>query len=254
MKRLAVVLLLAGCANSGDAPSAVVRTQPTPPATIQPLPPLAFLVAGQSNHVSITRTYPPIASEHGKVLVSDYNGITGDFDDHLSVPTVANPTPASSVWVRLGDLINKPCAFVNVSVGGTHIAEWQTIYLNKILTQVTLRHFTAVLWGQGESDEVDGTSSDAYYNALKSIINASRQKQPGLVWFIAMGSGNPNNNPIRSAQQRIVAEGIAEAGPVTDDLIGHVEMDPGNVHFIGSGAQAQAQSWYNVLLNQGLIN
>ena len=112
--------------------------------------------------------------------------------------------------------------------------------------------FRAVLWHQGESDV--HMPSDEYFGKLKNTILSSIDHAGWeFPWFVAHASYHNGENPrfqsVRSAQQRLWDEGIAEPGPDTDELTGdHRDFDGKGIHFSPKGLQAHGEMWADKLL------
>ncbi|MBW8864366.1 MAG: hypothetical protein JF609_05470 [Verrucomicrobia bacterium] len=113
--------------------------------------------------------------------------------------------------------------------------------------------FRAVLWHQGESDNheaADRAITPAQYRQyLERVIVASRAAAGWRVpWFVAQASyhkptdmGSPE---LRAAQKSLVTDGIALAGPNTDELGPEFRQDGGKgVHFNARGLQRHGELW-----------
>lgn len=212
---------------------------------------LKFLIAGQSNSVSSADQHPPMVSSTGLVTINDYHRNQSRF----FTPTVLDPSPAGVSWIHLGDLLNRKVTFNIVGEGGTNTEMWvgrsapylgdQALYL-RIQNALMQQRYDAVLWVQGESDLINGLGEELSYQNLRFIIEESRRVQPGLVWFVALNSLSSavEDNFVRRAQKRIIAEGIAFEG---------ADLDPihrgglGGVDLVGSDLEWHGQAWFEIL-------
>ena len=140
-----------------------------------------------------------------------------------------------SVWTRLGDKLIEAklydrVIFVPAAIGATQISEWAP---GGLLHKDLLRNideaveagytFTHLLWHQGESDAVLGTSTQEYEDRFRAMLASIRQHGVDAPAFVAVATrcGPFVPNPeIRKAQQDLVdpALGIF-AGPDTDVLM-----------------------------------
>ena len=121
--------------------------------------------------------------------------------------------------------------------------------LSKRMQSLGGHGFRAVLWHQGESDSFqepghDITAAD-YRRMMELVIRTARQRAGWEVpWFTANVSyrseGQPENAPLRAAQQSLWADGVALEGPDTDKL--RREYRAG-VHFNPQGLDAHGKLW-----------
>jgi len=166
-----------------------------------------------------------------------------------------------SVWTRLGDkLIDTKLydrvVFVPAAIGATQISEWAP---GGILHKDLLRNideateagytFTHLLWHQGESDAVLGTSTQEYEERFRSMLASIRQQGVDAPAFVAVTtrcSAFIPNPEIRQAQQDLVnpAQGIF-AGPDTDMLDETFRFD--SCHFSNEGLDMHANLWLKVI-------
>lgn len=217
---------------------------------LDPNEPLYFCVAGQSNAQSLPLNYDhtmgdeTVFSATGKVAMND-----ALHDNAVRIPTESNRMDSGFAWMKLGDMLLRPVTFINVAVGGTSVSVWDSEHFQKIVDECENYTFNAVLWVQGETDLWEDMSEQDYYDHLKSVVEKTRLAQPGLVWYVAKNSyGTDMDNNVRTAQQRLIDDGIVRAGPDTDSMRSVPEyMDLGEQHFIGRGHEKHAELWYDVL-------
>ena len=114
-------------------------------------------------------------------------------NDPQPIATGEGGTP----WPLLGDQfsqkLRRPIGFVSVGWGGTTVNQWQPsiqdgLYsrLRAVLKQLQPNGLRAILWHQGESDTILGTSSDEYANRMEKVIRQSEMDiGQSVSWFIA---------------------------------------------------------------------
>ncbi len=112
--------------------------------------------------------------------------------------------------------------------------------------------FRAFLWHQGESDANEPPDRQItplqYKQYLERVIGASRLSAGWRVpWFVAQASYHPGDTgsaELRAAQKSVVTDGIALAGPNTDELGPEFrEKDGKGIHFNAKGLQRHGQLW-----------
>jgi hypothetical protein len=113
--------------------------------------------------------------------------------------------------------------------------------------------FRAVLWHQGESDALSGTSTELYSERLNSLIAQSREDAGfDVPWGVAIAAYLPSTSS--RAEARVVAgqESVIEddplvfRGPLTDDLIGS-RWRSDTIHFNEAGLREHAQRWADAI-------
>jgi Carbohydrate esterase, sialic acid-specific acetylesterase len=166
-----------------------------------------------------------------------------------------------SVWTRLGDrLITQKVyagvVFVPVAIGGTEIARWapggdlHPLLLKTIddATKSGLK-FTHLLWHQGESDAVLGTSRadyEARFLAMLASIRAHGVAAPVFVAVATRCGQYPPNWSIELAQRELVNPDLGiYAGPNTDWLGPEYRHD--GCHLSNQGLDLHADMWVNLL-------
>ena len=112
----------------------------------------------------------------------------------------------------------------------------------------------AVLWHQGESDSLAGTSAENYAKRMKTIVDTlSKEAGYEVSWFTAQASFHPSapaekEKEVARGQQLIWKSKIAHRGPVTDDLGKEYRSD--GVHFNQKGLTTHATRWFETLVAQ----
>jgi len=188
-------------------------------------------------------------------------------------------------WGLLGDLLvtklNVPVLFINAAWEGTAIENWSRS-AQGIITSSKYGGFTynpqmpygnlriaaknyanqygmrSVLWMQGESDGIFGTSSAFYRDNLRFIINKLEEDTgKKITWVIARTSRtSPSNSTISKAYPDIIVGqnavldmqgGSTFPGPETDNLVTNRKD---GTHFFGQEAlKILANAWSESLNN-----
>jgi hypothetical protein len=210
-----------------------------------------FVTAGQSN--SANHGQPPLSPQDPRVSAFDFQAWRPAVD-----PQPIATGQGGSPWPVLGDLLagslDVPVGFVSVGWGGTRVGEWVPggAYfprLDQAIRALEPNGARAVLWHQGESDGLDGTSALAYADRLRQVIAGSRAAYGGgLPWGVALVSFLPNGDPARMAAiidgqtQVIAGDPLVFEGPATDAWVGPAYRSD-TVHFNEAGLRAHAAGW-----------
>ncbi len=255
-----------------------------------------FVVAGQSNAQGIHQSAP--VSTDDRVNCVNYRYPNDGFPNDPPTPvfshldntpdfTIAPRGLGSWCWGRLGDLLasrlNVPIMFFNSAFTGTAVQNWrqsapeggvaQSVYdptLSYLPRQpyinlkLALQFYAnslgvrAVLWHQGEADNLINTSSDSYTSDLQFVIRQSRQDfGRNMSWVVARTSygdrapGLTDANIIAGQNNVISAGPNVFAGPSTDNIqIPRTRAplyDPDGFHFDYDGLVEVASAWNNSL-------
>ena len=218
-----------------------------------------FIICGQSN--SANHGQPPRKASDERISSCDFaTGIWRHGDD----PQPGASGNGGSPWPILGDMLAKqfdaPIGFICVGVGGTPVSFWTPgaggyTKLKQALQLVRPRGARAVLWHQGESDSIAGTSTDDYARMLGDCIRQSRQDAGWEVpWGVALASFHPDAKATAARQAAIVAgqgkviQTVSEVfeGPATDSYHTRGWLCD-SVHFNAEGLAAHAQGWADSL-------
>ncbi|MCX6971875.1 MAG: hypothetical protein NTV93_17205 [Verrucomicrobia bacterium] len=219
-----------------------------------------FVTCGQSNSAN----YGGPRQKAQDDRVSSCNFQTGLWQ-HGDDPQPVAGGKGGSPWALMGDLLAKrydvPVGFICVGVGSTSVGQWTpptgACYpkLKQALQLAGTHGCRAVLWHQGESDSIAGTSAENYAKMLGEVIAQSR-KDAGwdVPWGVALASFHPapEATPERQAavvagQQKVIAtvSGVFQ-GPETDSF--HTRgFLADSVHFNAQGLAAHAQGWADAL-------
>jgi hypothetical protein len=187
------------------------------------------------------------------------------------MPGVQDGSSGGSPWPKFGDLLQRslgvPVAIASVGHGNSSIFDWQpgaepggrgigkALYPALRDRLESLGPVRAVLWHQGETDAREAVGEDEYVDAFIRLRTGLRD-DTGLdpPWVVANATFLTENTadamePIRRAQQRLWAEGLALRGPDTDQLQGALRKWD-RVHFSRSGLGVHAELWYSLVWAQ----
>lgn len=159
---------------------------------------------------------------------------------------------------RLALRYQVPVGIISVGVGATTVADWNRAdWLGKRFLYGEAFQPTAILWHQGEGDY--GNTQDAYEAGLLEAIRGSRAGSGVRIpWLVSVATWCANrlatpadlDNPIASAQKRIIALGPANGihpGP-NSDLIPHTCHFNSQTEF-----DRYADAWYGAIVSSGLL-
>lgn len=216
---------------------------------------MIFLAVGQSN-----------AANYGEGEYTPKNEVYNYYEGKLykaKEPLLGAEGSGSSPWTRLADMVidnglYKKVIIVPCAIGGSSIQCWSEgdcrVQLEETLNYLKKDdiQLTHVLWFQGETDNVDNTSSAQYKSDLKKIIALIRADQKNAIFYPSITSYFPfnNNNPfgidsnITNAQKDVIEEvNNVKSGPNTDSLnLAFYRADA--VHFTEKGLDRLAREWY----------
>ena len=233
-----------------------------------------FVTAGQSNSANhgdnrgANNRQQPVDDR-----VSAYDGnIWRIADDPQPIATGGSGSP----WPALGDIIaaayDVPVAFYSVGWGGTSVGQWVPgasgpdsgpLYdrLQAAVQNLGAEGFRAVLWHQGESDNLGNTSTADYAARLESVIAQSRVDAGfDVPWGVALVSyvnaANPLDQQIVDGQLQVIAnDSLVFQGPNTDTMV--VPYRGGSnftgIHFNEDGLREHARRWFHELRANGII-
>jgi len=219
-----------------------------------------FVTAGQSN--SANYGAPRQVAQDDRVSAFDWE--TGVWR-HAEDPEPGASGTGGSPWPALGDLLaaryQVPVGFACVGVGGTQVTQWSPTHgtlFPRIGTALEKLKFTgvrAILWHQGESDAIAGTTPESYARTLTEIIEESR-KAAGypIAWGVALASYHTdktatpeNQEKVIKGQKRVIAtvEDVFQ-GPSTNDFHERALVH-GGVHFNDRGLKEHGKLWAEAL-------
>lgn len=247
-----------------------------------------FVIAGQSNAQGVHRDAPN--PKNDRVNCVNYRYPDTGFPNDPPVPTFSllDNTPDLTIaprgtgswcWGQLGDLLvkrlNVPVLFFNAAFEGTAVRNWRESapeggtaygiynglpYLGRqpyINLKIALQFYAnmlgvrAVLWHQGEADNLVNTETNRYVGELQFVINQSRQDfGRNVPWVVARAShgdfiGGSDPAIIAAQNQVISSTPTVFAGPETDNIQIPRSRPPLNdgLHFDQVGLVELANAW-----------
>lgn len=248
-----------------------------------------FIIAGQSNAQGVHQDSPN--PKNDRVSCVNYLYPNNGFPNDPPVPvfTQLDNTPGFTIaprgvgswcWGQLGDLLvkrlNVPVMFFNAAFSGTAVRNWQESapdggtafgiinrepylarqpYVNlKIALQfyANMLGVRAVLWHQGEADNLINTETARYVSELQFVINQSRQDfGRNVPWVISRASygdfiGGPDAAIIAAQNQVVASTPSVFAGPETDNIQiprNRPPLDNEGLHFDRNGLAELANAW-----------
>lgn len=222
-----------------------------------------FVTAGQSN--STNYGYPKTTPTEDRV--SAWNGKGWQFAADPQPIASDDSSQNGSPWPSLGDILvqklDVPVGFISTGWGGSAVSQWNADGQFYPRMKMALKYLgdhgeRAILWHQGETDMVLGTSTELYMKLLQSLIDQSRKDAGWKVpWVVAgvsfmpsqqFGTGlAPKMTAIRAAQKLIADGKTIFRGPTTDDMIGSTWRSD-TVHFNTKGLREHGRRWADVLM------
>jgi len=249
-----------------------------------------FIITGQSNAQGFQNFGATGASDDRVNCVTYDNTAANSLNDppaptfqQLSATSLIGPRGQSAwCWGVLGDLIARqyqvPVLFINTAWQATVIKNWRESadgqitknifalgtpnenfppgmpYANLVIAlryYCSLQGLRAVLWQQGENDNVPLNSTrQAYGRDMQYLVNKTRsdtERYPA--WVLARSSYNTGkvSQDIIQAQNDVINtfNNNVFAGPFTDNI--QVPRYEGEVHFGGDGLRQLGQAWFESL-------
>jgi hypothetical protein len=224
-----------------------------------------LLVLGQSNAANYGGRR--FASKHGDKIVNFFDG-----QCYLAAsPLLGSGGTKGEYWTELGNHLIESGKFDTVVIApvaypGSAVERWaRGGDLNAVLVDTLGKikadgyAITHVLWDQGESDYVAGTSEDAYRDRLLSMIDTLRGEGVTAPIYLSIASkclepsyggtrSHSADNPVVRAQLALSSgEGNIRRGVNTDALLDGLDRYDG-CHIGGGGAEKVAQAWADILL------
>lgn len=223
-----------------------------------------FLIAGQSYATNTNDERLTVMDRRRRVAALDVE--TGRWQLANDPQPAPDNSDGGSIWPAVGDrlaaALDVPIGFVNVAFAGTSTRKWAPdgpLSARLHTAGRMVGRFRAVLWQQGESDVIDGTSTDDYVARLQAIRAAAVEAwnfEP--VWLCAFSTHHPTVylNPegqdrIRAAISRLGQLPGFGLGPDTDTLQGPNRGGPeSRRHFSPVGQRNAAKLWSDLLLQR----
>jgi len=220
-----------------------------------------FITAGQSQTANRNNCHTP---EDDRVVTFDGQGWRPAYD-----PQPGNNGDGGTPWPHLGDMLARslqmPIGFACRAVGGTPSSFWLPGAegyqgIKTVAQQLGVNGARAVLWHQGESDVIQGTSAEAYADNLTRTINQFKEDAGyDIPWVVAVASFMLNATPevmqqVADGQRLLWQRGLGLPGPTTDDIVGPVYREPDQVHLNDLGKQVYAERLFAMLWAQFYAN
>jgi len=251
-----------------------------------------FIITGQSNAQGF-QNFGAVGAADDRVNCVTYDNITANSLADPPAPTFQQLGATSLIgprgqsawcWGVLGDLIakqyNVPVLFINTAWQATVIKNWRESsdgqitknifamgtpyenfptgmpYANLVIAlryYCSLQGLRAVLWQQGENDNVPLHSTRAAYASdMQYLVNKTRADTDRYpAWVLARSSYNAGevSQDIIQAQNDVINtyNNNVFAGPYTDNI--QIPRYEGDVHFGGDGLKELGQAWFNSLNN-----
>jgi Carbohydrate esterase, sialic acid-specific acetylesterase len=251
--------------------------------------------------------YGPMANDDRVSVVNytvnyptNYGGINLPRAEFSRLDSTFNISPfgvSAWCWGALGDTLTKrlnvPVAFFNGGWSGTGSNAWRESANDSTATPFNFYmmprgmpygnfraalHFyiaqfgvRAVLWHQGETDNVQEVDRNTYGNNLKTVITKSREHsgKSNLAWVVSKATrfkgfqitNSRTWQPVIDAQNDVIGiNGNAQPnyttqvfeGPTTDGLVGPNVRTSDSIHFVGNGHRILASVW-NQRLNSAFF-
>ena len=148
---------------------------------------------------------------------------------------------------------------IPAAIGGSTVGRWSAGGdLNHVLYDAIDGHYviTYILWHQGESDWIGGTSEKNYRDKFMSLIYSIRGAGSNAPIFVSVASvygRRERHNPITMAQNSLPSvKNKIYFGVNTDELILSDDRFDG-CHFNASGQEKFANAWVDILENSHSI-
>lgn len=212
---------------------------------------------GQSLSVNEVPTpYVPVNANIDQVNIYD-GKLYKAKDPLLGINVSGGPVTAQrGTWMmRMADKLISDGTYdrviiVPMAVGNTKVGQWadpsQAPYLFNKINVVGLRlrdaglPCTAIMWGQGESDNIAGTSQASYAASLQKVIAEFNRAIPGCPILVAQESYYYGNTSpaILAAQASVVNNSTVFAGENVELIPPSGRYD--NTHLNEAGAEQRA--------------
>ncbi len=249
-----------------------------------------FIITGQSNAQGF-QGYGAVGAADDRVNCVTYDNSTANSladppaptFQQLSANSLIGPRGQSAwCWGVLGDLIARqyqvPVLFINTAWAGTVIKNWRESSEGKVTKNIfaigtpnenfpagmpygnlvialryycSLQGLRAVLWQQGESDNLPLNATRAVYrDDMQFLVNKTRADTDRYpAWVLARSSFNQGkvNQDIIQAQNDVINtyNNNVFAGPFTDNIQTTNRRD--EVHFSDDGLRQLGQAWFESL-------
>lgn len=232
---------------------------------------LVLCIGGQSLTTNVVPTLYVPTNRTGVQNFSITNGgcyiapVSGSIDPLLGCTGFAPNLPGVSAvgghWAGIlaDSLITAGIAarviIVPFGIGGSQIADWQVGGANNPRFAVMARRLalaglapSCIMWEQGESDNLGGTTQAQYTTRLASMLSTIQTLWPTVPTFVAQASwiNGTTSAAVVAAQAAAVSHPLVWAGPNADSL-NATNRQSDNTHWNNTGAAAIAGLWKTAL-------
>jgi len=212
----------------------------------------------------------------GEVKYTPKNNVFNTFDGkcyRADDPLLGATDNKGSVWGRLADKIIESGMYENVviksiAVGGTPIVSWTVSgtgigykgrlfgnYHSRILeadNELKSLGFTIthILWHQGETDTINGTTTSEYKERFLDMLKSMRKNGINAPIYVAEASryGKKTSKEVVLAQKQLVEENDdILKGPNTDIIDRLDDRTDDGQRFTAMGLEKHANAWLAVL-------
>lgn len=218
-----------------------------------------ILAFGQSN-----------SANYGQGAYECRNNVYNYFDGNLykaKEPLIGADGNGCSVWTRLADMLidsgfYKNVVLISIGIGSTTVDCWANGMCNdrlaETLDQIQNDSFkiTHVIWHQGESDNIENTTKDAYKANLSRILLQIREHGIMANFYVCVASYHPDvvdksngiDTCIQNAQIEFVNENAGAKLGVNTDSINQPSDRWDGVHFSKIGLDKFAKGLYEKIV------
>jgi hypothetical protein len=227
------------------------------PCPVQDHKTAVLLVFGQS--LSANSGAEKISSLYPQVVVNYFDGKCYS----AGSPLLGGSNEFGEYGTAIGDALIKSKKYSQVilissGISGSGIYLWEkggelnSMLINTLKTTTEKYKITHVLWQQGESDYLGGTSTLAYKNAFYSLVNTLRENSVSAPIYIAIstkcGPHFLENNPVSTAQKQLIDNKNIFLGVNSDLILETSDRVPDECHLTGSGERKIADSFARAIL------
>lgn len=200
---------------------------------------------------------PGATGKEGSFMPAFGDAMTEKFNVPIGLVAIGVGATSVREWLPGGDAIAAPpdTGLHTILVGSNSWESTGELFdrITGVEKQFGTNGFRAVLWHQGESDSHEPPdrqiSPATYRQYLQRVIESSRAAAGWPVpWFVAQVSyhspSDTGSPEVRAAQKSLVTDGIALAGPNTDELGPEFRQSNGKgIHLNARGLQKHGELW-----------
>jgi hypothetical protein len=200
---------------------------------------------------------PGASGKGGSFMPTFGDAMAEEFKVPIGLVPIGEGSTSVREWLPAGDVMAAPpdTGRNTILVGSNVWVSAGSLFarITDVEKQLGTNGFRAVLWHQGESDSHEPPDRQitpaTYRQYLQRVIESSRAaagwREP---WFVAQVSYHSPQDTgwpeLRAAQKSLVTDGVAFAGPNTDELGPEFRQNNGKgIHFNPRGLQRHGQLW-----------